>query len=336
MSIRTAEPGLDPRPAMQRVLLACLPALLVLFWLYGWGVLLQVALATITCCLCEGLTRHRRAQTADSLFGIPLLAEGSALVSALLLALALPAYAPWWLTVSAAAFASLTGKALFGGFGHNLFNPAMLGYAFALLAFPVQMTQWPTPGQHPGLLAALQQVFGFGSGLLDGWSQATLLDSLRHNDRLTIDELFASRPAFGSLGGRGSEWVNLAFLAGGLFLLQQRVIAWQAPLGMLAALFLCSLLFWGGSGSDSNGSPLLHLFSGATMLGAFFIITEPVSGAGSVRARLYFGMGAGTLVYLIRSWGGYPDGVAFAVLLMNLCVPSLERLAAWQTARQAQ
>ena len=105
---------------------------------------------------------------------------------------------------------------------------------------------------------------------------------------------------------------------------------------MLAALFVISLLCWNGSGSDSNGSPLLHLFSGATMLGAFFIVTEPVSGASSDRARLYFGIGVGLLTYVIRTWGGYPDGLAFAVLLMNLCVPRLERLAAWRTARAAQ
>ena len=335
MTIRTAEPRIDPRPAMRRVLLACLPGVLVLLWLHGWGVLLQLLLAAGTCCLCECLTRRSPAVPANSLFGLPLLAEGSALVSAVLLALALPSYAPWWLTISAAAFASLFGKALFGGFAQNPFNPAMLGYAFALVAFPVQMTQWPAPNNSPDLFAALQQVFGLGAGLPDGWSQATVLDALKHNDRLTVDELFARHPAFGTLAGRGAEWVNLAFLAGGVFLLQQRVISWHAPLGMLAALFLLSLVFWNGTGSDSNGSPILHLLSGATMLGAFFIITEPVSGASSPRARLYFGIGVGVLVYVVRSCGGYPEGLAFAVLLMNLCVPRLERLAAWQATRKA-
>ena len=120
------------------------------------------------------------------------------------------------------------------------------------------------------------------------------------------------------------EWVNLTFLAGGLFLLQQKVIRWQAPVGMLGALFAASLLCWNGSGSDSNGSPLLHLFSGATMLGAFFIVTEPVSGPDSARGRLYFGIGVGLLTYAIRTWGGYPDGLAFAVLLMNLAAPTID------------
>jgi electron transport complex protein RnfD len=316
---------------MQRVLLACLPGALVLFWITGWGLLLQLLLAGVTCCICEGFARRILRQApplpSQSLFGQPLFGEGSALVSAVLLALALPAYAPWWLTVIGAASASLLGKQLYGGFGRNPFNPAMLGYALVLLAFPAHMAQWPGPDAAHGLTAALQQVFGFGQGLADGWSQATLLDSLKHNDRLTMDELFARHPAFGVMGARGTEWVNLAFLAGGLFLLQQKVIGWQAPLGMLGALLLISLLCWNGSGSDSNGSPLLHLFSGATMLGAFFIVTEPISGARSPRGRLYFGIGVGLLLYGIRTWGGYPDGVAFAVLLMNLCVLRLERFS---------
>lgn len=337
MTTLPTESTFDPRLGMQRVLLACLPGALALLWFNGWGLLLQLLLAGASCCASEYLTRRLRRQpaplAADSLFNLPPLAEGSSLVTAVLLALALPTYAPWWLTVSGAAFATLFGKSLFGGFGRNPFNPAMLGYAFVLVAFPLHMAHWPSPQGSASLLAALQQIFGLGSGLVDSWSQATVLDSLKHNDRLTIDELFASHPAFGGVGGRGAEWVNLAFLAGGLYLLQQRVIRWQAPVGMLAALFVISLLCWNGSGSDSNGSPLLHLFSGATMLCAFFIVTEPVSGPGSDRSRLYFGIGVGLLVYVIRTWGGYADGVAFAVLLMNLCVPQLERFAARQGAK---
>ena len=140
------------------------------------------------------------------------------------------------------------------------------------------------------------------------------------NKSLTIDELWRN-PAFGHFGGIGSEVVNLAFLAGGLFLLHKRLFSWHAPVGMLGALMLMSLVFWNGSGSDSNGSPLFHLLSGATMLGAFFIVTDPVSSATSPRGRLIFGAGVGVLVYVIRAWGGYPDGVAFGVLLMNLAAP---------------
>lgn len=306
--------------AMKLVLLATLPGLLALFWLYGWGVLINLILAVITALIVEAVVTRLRRQPLQ-----PTLSDGSAVVSATLLAAALPPYCPWWLTVTAIATGLLFGKHLYGGVGKNPFNPAMLGFALAMVMFPQPMTHWPAHGMD--LLSAVQQVFNLGQ-TPDAWVQATALDSLRINKSLTMDELFASNPAFGRFGGRGVEWVNLAFLAGGLFLLQRRAFGWHAPVGMLASLFVVSLLCWNGSGSDSHGSPLFHLLSGATMLGAFFIITEPVSGAKSPLARLLFGVGVGLLTYLVRTWGGYPDGVAFAVLLMNLCVPALERFAA--------
>ncbi|MGN7740697.1 RnfABCDGE type electron transport complex subunit D [Pseudomonas sp. 22526] len=309
--------------AMKRVLLATLPGLLALFWLFGWGILINLLLACTTALAVEAAVLRLRQWPLR-----PFLGDGSALVSATLLALALPPYCPWWLTVSAAACALLFGKHLYGGVGKNPFNPAMLGYALVLVSFPQQMTHWPA-SHGLDLLGGLQQIFGIAldSTAPDAWAQATALDSLRINKSLTIDELFAGNAAFGHFGGKGVEWVNLAFLAGGAFLLQQRVFSWHAPAGMLGSLFVISLLCWNGSGSDSHGSPLFHLLTGATMLGAFFIVTEPLSGPRCAKARLLFGVGVGLLTYLIRTWGGYPDGVAFAVLLMNLAVPALERLA---------
>ncbi|RON89726.1 electron transport complex subunit RsxD [Pseudomonas fluorescens] len=306
--------------AMKLVLLAALPGLLALFWWYGWGVLINLLLAIVAALMVEAGVARLRQQPIQ-----PALSDGSALVSATLLAAALPPYCPWWLTVMAVASGLLFGKHIYGGVGRNPFNPAMLGFALIMVMFPQPMTHWPAHGLD--LTATFQQVFGAGQAP-DAWAQATVLDSLRINKSLTMDELFTSNPAFGRFGGHGGEWVNLAFLAGGLFLLQRRVFGWHAPAGMLGSLFVVSLLFWNGSGSDSQGSPLLHLLSGATMLGAFFIITEPVSGAKTTLARLLFGVGVGLLTYAIRTWGGYPDGVAFAVLLMNLCVPALERFAA--------
>ena len=314
--------------AMKRVLLATLPGLLMLFWLYGWGVLFNLLLASFSALAVEAAVLQLRRRPPKTT-----LSDGSALVSATLLALALPPYCPWWLTVSAAACAMLFGKHLYGGVGGNPFNPAMLGFALVMVTFPQQMTHWPAP-HGMDLAGGLQQVFGLGQ-TPDAWVQATALDSLRINKSLTMDELFSTNLAFGHFGGRGMEWVNLAFLAGGAFLLQQRVFSWHAPVGMLASLFIISLLCWNGSGSDSHGSPLFHLLTGASMLGAFFIVTEPVSGAKSPGARLLFGVGVGLLTYVIRTWGGYPDGVAFAVLLMNLCVPALERFAASRQERTA-
>ena len=228
--------------AMKLVLLAVLPGLLASFWLYGWGVLINLILAVAAALAVEAAVLQLRKWPLT-----PSLSDGSALVSATLLALALPPYCPWWLTTSAAAFAMVFGKHLYGGVGSNPFNPAMLGVAFALVTFPQQMTHWPS-SHGMDLLSGVQQAFGFGQ-TPDAWVQATALDSLRINKSLTMDELFSMNPAFGHFGGRGVEWMNLAFLAGGLFLLQRRVFSWHAPVGMLASLFIISLLCWNGSGS---------------------------------------------------------------------------------------
>jgi electron transport complex protein RnfD len=302
---------------MLLVLAACAPGALALTWLFGIGTLVNLLWASLVALAVEAAILKIR-QRPISFY----LSDGSALVTAVLLALALPPYAPWWLTLVAVGFAIVFGKQLYGGLGQNPFNPAMLGYVVVLISFPLEMTSWPKP-QSVSMLEGLQQILGLAQ-LPDGWSQATALDSLKINKSLTMEELWASNPAFGSIGGSAVEWVNAAFLLGGLFLLHKRLISWHAPVGMLAALAIMSLLFWNGSGSDSNGSPLLHLFSGATMLGAFFIVTDPVSGATSNLGRVIFGAGVGILVYIIRTWGGYPDGVAFAVLLMNLTAPTID------------
>ncbi|TFF35303.1 RnfABCDGE type electron transport complex subunit D [Pseudomonas sp. RIT623] len=314
-------PVSDPRlrSAMNLVLLACGPGLLVLFWLHGWGVLVNLLLCSAAALATEALLLGwRRLPVAVAL------GDGSAWVTAVLLTAALPAQAPWWLPVAAASVAIGLGKQAYGGVGRNPFNPAMVGYAFVLLSFPLQMHHWS--GHSPGLLDSLHLSFA-ANEQIDAWASPTVLDVLRHNRSLTVDELFSTDMAFGHWGGRGGEWVNLAFLLGGLLLLQRKLFSWHAPVGLLGGLFLFSLLGWNGSGSDSNGSPLLHLFSGSTMLAAFFIATEPVSGCKRPLGRLLFGCGAGLLIYLIRTWGSFADGTAFAILLMNLAAPALDRLA---------
>ncbi|MDA7088674.1 RnfABCDGE type electron transport complex subunit D [Pseudomonas sp. SA3-5] len=302
---------------MLQVLLATVPGILALTWLFGFGTLTNLLWASACALGFEAAILSLR-QRPLGFF----LKDYSALVTAVLLALALPAYSPWWLTLIATGFAIVFGKQLYGGLGQNPFNPAMLGYVVVLISFPVEMTSWPAP-HSVGLIEGLQHIFGWAA-LPDGWTQATALDVIKINKSLTMDELWAQHPAFGHFGGAAAEAVNLAFLAGGLYLLYKRLFTWHAPVGMLASLALMSLLFWHGSGSDSNGSPLFHLLTGATMLGAFFIVTDPVSGATSNRGRLLFGAGVGVLVYVIRAWGGYPDAVAFAVLLMNLAAPTID------------
>lgn len=311
------------------VLAATLPGVAVMTWLFGWGTLINIVLASSFALACEALILALRKRPVGFF-----LSDGSALVTAWLLALALPPLAPWWLVLIATSFAIVFGKQLYGGLGQNPFNPAMLGYVVVLISFPVEMTSWPAwrgieqvmpdISASLGLLEALQRVFMPASLAIDGWTLATPLDVVKNNNSLTMDELRQAQPIFGAMAGYGWEWVSLAYLAGGAFLIYKKVFSWHAPVGMLGALALMSLLFWGGSGSDSNGSPLFHLLSGATMLGAFFIITDPVSGATSKFGRLIFGAGVGILVYVIRTWGGYPDAVAFAVLLMNLAAPTID------------
>ncbi|UUC51715.1 RnfABCDGE type electron transport complex subunit D [Pseudomonas citronellolis] len=304
---------------MLQVLAALAPGALALIALYGVGTLFNLLWCSAVALVTEALMLHLRKRPL-AVF----LKDGSALVTAVLLALALPPYAPWWLSLLASAFALVFGKHLYGGLGQNPFNPAMLGYVVVLVSFPLEMTRWPSPDAGLGLVDGLSRILGLGAPPPDAWAGATALDVLKNNHSLTIDELVTQSAAFGHVGGRGVELVNLAFLAGGLFLLWRKLFTWHAPLGMLGGLFVMSLLFWNGSGSDSHGSPLFHLFSGAAMLGAFFIVTDPVSGATSNRGRLVFGLGVGIVTYVIRTWGGYPDGVAFAVLLMNLAAPTID------------
>lgn len=302
---------------MRHVMLATVPAILVASYFFGIGPLLNIVQAMLYAVIIEAIMLALRQRSAS--FAIK---DGSALVTGLLLGLALPPFSSWWLILVAAGFAMVFGKHLFGGLGQNPFNPAMVGYVVVLISFPVAMTSWPVPH---GISAAdgLSHVF-LGQPWADSWSQATVLDTLKNNQGLTLAELWSEYPDFGWFSSSTSELFNIALLLGGLYLLRRGVFTWHAPAGMLLALGVMSLLFWNGSGSGSNGSPLFHLLGGATMLGAFFIITDPVTSATSNQGRFIFGLGVGLLLYIIRTWGGYPDGVAFAVLIMNMCAPTID------------
>ncbi|QIB66382.1 electron transport complex subunit RsxD [Kineobactrum salinum] len=305
---------------MRQVLLATLPGILVLTHFFGFGTLVNIAWACVVGLACEALALALRRRPLGFY-----LRDYSALVTATLLGIALPPGSPWWLIAVGMASAILLAKHLYGGLGYNLFNPAMVGYVVLLISFPVQMTAWTPPrglGEVPGLWQALQACFL--PAWYDGVTMATPLDVLRQNDGLLLQDLWQQTPQFGRWAGLGWEWANLAFLAGGLWLLYRRVFSWHAPLSMLASLALCAALFYDGGSSASGGSPLFHLLSGATMFGAFFIVTDPVTSAVSVRGRMMFGALVGLLVYLIRVWGSYPDAVAFAVLIMNFAAPFID------------
>ncbi len=208
----------------------------------------------------------------------------------------------------------------------------MVGFVVLIISFPLQMTLWPPPmGLHDGYsLPFIDTVKLIFSGVtpathtLDSLTMATPLDSAK--TQLGLDYTWSEirdQPLYSRFGGYGWEWINLAYLGGGLWLWRKRVIQWQIPIALLGGLGATALLFYIGD-SDTFGSPLFHLFSGATMLGAFFIATDPVSAATTPRGRLYYGAGIGILTYVIRTWGGYPDAIAFSVLLMNMAAPTID------------
>ncbi|MCK5893066.1 MAG: electron transport complex subunit RsxD [Endozoicomonadaceae bacterium] len=320
--------GINRTPkVMQWVLIACLPGLGVLIGFFGWGTLINLIGCSLIALTAEAAVIAIRKRPLSFY-----LQDGSSLVTAWLLALALPPYSPWWLPLIGTVFAIVIGKQLYGGMGHNPFNPAMLGYVVLLISFPQEMTRWAPPINiegHPAITdlgEAVRAIFTLDNSPLaiDGWTLPTPIDIVRENRYLTMTELWDRQPQLQGVAGVGWCWVNVAFLVGGLLLLYRNIITWHAPIGMLIGLGVMSLLCWGGSGSDSNGSPLFHLLSGATMLGAFFIVTDPVSGATSGKGRFIFGLGAGLITYLIRVKGGYPDGVAFATLLMNMAAPTID------------
>ena len=199
----------------------------------------------------------------------------------------------------------------------------MVGYALCLIAFPVSMTQWA--GTEATLTFGQQwQWFWLESvtGGIDSWTRATPLDLMRRTNGLTLTEVASSNPQLG-LGLVASMWINLAYLLGGLILLATKVFTWHAPVAMLAGLGFCAGLFHMGE-PDLYPSASQHLLTGATMLSAFFIVTDPVSGATSRKGKLVFGVGVGILVFIIRSFGSYPDAFAFAILLMNLSAPLID------------
>ncbi len=244
----------------------------------------------------------------------PFVTDLSAVVTGMLLAVALPPLLPWWMTVLGAAFAIIVVKQLYGGIGYNPFNPAMAGYVLLLICYPIEMTTWiPPAGLNPTPLGMFDTVRVIFTGALpaglswDAVSMATPLDSMRTGLDMNqmISEIRTS-PLWGDFGGKGWEWVGNWYFLGGIWLLYKRVISWHIPVAMLGTLFLAALVFF-LIDPESHPFPLFHLFSGGAMLGAFFIATDPVSACTTNRGKVIYGALIGLLVFVIRTWGGHVD-----------------------------
>lgn len=324
---------------MRWTCIALLPALGVQYVLFGWGILFQLAIAILSALFGETMVLLIRRRPVGTV-----LKDTSAILTAILIAVAIPSYLPAWMTVTATLFAIVIAKQLYGGLGQNIFNPAMVAYVFLLISFPAAMTSWSVPvpmREHQLDIHATAQLILKGqtqsglkmqamSDLADGSTMATPLDHIKTEQHrgTKISQVLAD-PRLQSISHDGWRWLNLAFLAGGIFLWLLRIIPWQTPLGMLAVLAGCSALaHW--IAPELYVPVPVELLSGATMLGAFFIVTDPVTSCTTARGRLLFGGLVGLIVFVIRHFGGYPDGVAFAVLLCNILVPMLDR---WTQSR---
>jgi electron transport complex protein RnfD len=207
-------------------------------------------------------------------------------------------------------------------------SPGVVGYVVLLISFPREMTSWhlpiPMSGEAYGLIDSLKFALGMGNSSWDALSAATPLDHVKTALRqdIAISEIYQA-PLFGKLGGIGWEWISVGWLIGGFWLLMNKTIRWHIPAALLGSLGSIALVFY-LIDSETATSPLFHWLSGGAMLGAFFIATDPVSAATTNTGRIYYGVLIGLLIYVIRNWGGYPDGVAFAVLLANMCVPLID------------
>lgn len=315
---------------MALVMAALVPATLFGFWLNGWPAVNLWLVTMASAIAFEFLSLRLAGQPPkDFLF------DGSAALTAWLLALSLPPWAPWWIGTLGSFLAVVVAKHVFGGIGQNLFNPAMVARVALLISFPVEMTQWVTPaplfsGTAPGFFDALAITFS-GIPNADAVTSASLLGHVKTElaRGVSVDGALAgdymSRHFYlgmrlGSLGESSSVLIAL----GGVALIMLRVISWHTPLAMIAGVLLPAAVLHGLDPSR-YADATVHLFSGGLLLGAFFIATDPVTSPSTRTGQLIFGGGCGFLTYVIRTWGGYPEGVAFAVLLVNALAPVIDR-----------
>lgn len=304
---------------MSDVLLALCPGAVVMAFMFGPAVLFQILFGVLAAITAEALALWLRNRPIQSS-----LRDLSAILTGVLLALSIPPLAPWWIVCSGAVFSILVGKQVYGGLGQNPFNPAMVGFAFLMLSFPRWMTLWPSmhsdfPDAMRGWTPLTEALFGNGTAVIDAVTRATPLTQLHDAWRAGLET-----SGFSLANTSGWVWINLAYLAGGVWLFRRNIIDKRIVLGMVLALAGgAAIIEMLSSGSAFVWSSLLL---GSTMMGIFFIATDPVSAANTPRGRWIYGAGIGGLMLLIRRYGGYPDGLAFAVLTMNFIAPTIDRL----------
>ncbi|APE05813.1 electron transport complex subunit RsxD [Alteromonas sp. RW2A1] len=327
----------DTGQVMRIVIYAMIPGMLAQTFFFGWGMLIQAVIAVFSAVLFEGVILYLRNRPIERT-----LTDYSAVLTGLLIAISIPPTLPWWMTVIGVFFAIGVAKQVYGGLGFNIFNPAMIAYVVLLISFPAAMSLWlpatTQAGITPSFLDSVSLIFtGFTTSgydvtqlrtIADGVTMATPLDTLKTDltQGLTYSESLSKATFNGSFfdaAGAGWGWVSLAYLLGGLALVKTRVISWHIPGSMIVSVFICAAVLHLANG-DVYASPLFHLLNGAVIVGAFFIATDPVSASTTPRGRIIFGAAIGFWIVIIRVFGGYPDAVAFAVIIMNMAVPLID------------
>ncbi len=319
---------------MKTVIWALMPAAAMSVMLFGWPALFVIAITMITCMATEWFVNLLRQRSST-------LPDQSAALTGLLLALTLPPHSPWWICVVGGFFAILIGKHLYGGLGYNMFNPALIARVFLLISFPVQLTAWPSVSPllsenahslSEGLAIILSGHYGLPE-LMDAVATATPLGQYRTEVGLgrTVQEALGGDYGFNLMGatsglitGSLGETSAILLALGGVYLLRKKIITWHIPVTMLIGCLVPAAIFW-FTDSSKYPDPLFHLVTGGLILGVFFMATDMVTSPVTPKGQIIFGLGCGILTYVIRTWGGYPEGVSFAIVIMNAAVPLIDQ-----------
>ena len=301
--------GDSTQKIMYRVVYAMIPALLGSVFVFGIDALRVTLIAVVACLAFEYVIQKYLMKIK------PVITDGSALVTGILLAFNVPSNLPWWIIVIGALAAIGIGKLSFGGLGSNIFNPALVGRVFLLISFPVQMTSWPVNNR---------------SGI-DAVTSATPLNIIKEGitNGTPISEISKSLPStvemlFGEIGGSLGEISAILLIIGGLYMLFTKVITWHIPVSIIATVAVVAGIFWAVN-PEIYINPTYHVLTGGLMLGAIFMATDMVSSPMTPKGQLIYGFGIGIITILIRLFGAYPEGISFAILIMNAVVPLLNR-----------
>lgn len=297
---------------MYDVVIALIPAFLVSLYIFGIGAFIVTAVAVASCIIFEYLIQKYLLKTSVTI------GDGSALITGILLAFNLPSNLPIWMIIVGSLVAIGVAKSSFGGLGFNIFNPALVGRVFLLVSFPVQMTTWPTPIENQ-------------MNIVDAVSGATPLSIIKEGLLFgeTMTDLSSKIPSYidmflGLTGGSLGETSVFALLLGGIYLIARRVISWHIPVMMLLSIGLVSGIFWLVN-AEQYADPMIHLLSGGAVLGAFYMATDLVTSPMTKKGMIVFAVSIGIITVLIRIFGAYPEGVSFAIIIMNAFVPLINK-----------